>query len=51
MNCTAIEKLLPLYIEDDVNEDEAVNVRSHLSSCERCFQLMEEFRASQERLH
>ena len=51
MNCTGVEKLLPLYVEGDMTEDESVEVRAHLSACEHCFQLSEEFSASQSRLH
>lgn len=50
MNCTKIEKLLPLYVEGDLTEREASEVRSHLSSCNFCRNLSEEFAASQERI-
>jgi hypothetical protein len=51
MRCTSVEKLLPLYVEDDLHEREAGEVSSHLSSCEGCQSLAEELRASQRRLH
>lgn len=51
MNCIEVERLLPLYVEGDVNEREAHALRAHLSSCKGCSELAEEFRASQERLH
>jgi hypothetical protein len=51
MNCTTVEKLLPLYLEDDLVAREAQLVRAHLSSCEGCRSLAEEFRSSQARLH
>jgi hypothetical protein len=51
MNCTIIEKLLPLYVEGDLAEREMANVRAHLSSCDYCRSVAEEFSASQSRLH
>lgn len=51
MNCTTVEKLLPLYVEGDIAAQETANVRVHLSSCGHCRSLEEEFRASQSRLH
>jgi hypothetical protein len=51
MNCTIVEKLLPLYVEGDLSERETAEVRAHLSSCDDCSGLSEEFIASQSRLH
>lgn len=51
MKCATIENLLPLYIEDDLTEREVNDVRAHLSSCGRCRETAEEFRASQKLLH
>jgi anti-sigma factor RsiW len=51
MNCTIVETLLPLYVEGDASEREAEAVRSHLSGCQDCRAVAEEFRASQSRLH
>jgi hypothetical protein len=51
MNCTIVEKLLPLYVEGDASEREAVAVRAHLSDCPNCRAVETEFRASQARLH
>ncbi|HEY0322712.1 MAG TPA: zf-HC2 domain-containing protein [Pyrinomonadaceae bacterium] len=51
MNCTTVEKLLPLYVEGDVAVPLMTKVRAHLSSCGHCRSLEEEFRASQSRLH
>lgn len=50
MRCTAVEKLLPLYVEGDLFEQEANEVRAHISSCEGCRRLAQEFQASQRRL-
>lgn len=50
MNCMKIEKLLPLYAGGDLGEKETEGVRAHLSSCDFCRSLSEEFAASQERL-
>jgi hypothetical protein len=51
MNCTTVEKLLPLYVEGDLAAREAATLRAHLSSCDGCRGLAEEFRLSQARLH
>jgi anti-sigma factor RsiW len=51
MNCTTVEKLLPLYVEGDATAREAESVRAHLSSCAACRRVEEEFAASQSRLH
>lgn len=51
MNCTIVEKLLPLYVEGDLAVRETADVRAHLSSCDDCRNLAEEFSASQSRLH
>jgi hypothetical protein len=51
MNCTIVEKLLPLYVEDDLAVQETANVRAHVSSCDYCRSVVEEFSASQSRLH
>lgn len=51
MRCTNLAKLLPLYVEGDLSANEALKVRAHLSACDRCSELAEEFRISQERLH
>ncbi|HEX8746959.1 MAG TPA: zf-HC2 domain-containing protein [Pyrinomonadaceae bacterium] len=50
MNCTKIEKLLPLYVEGDLPGPQAKQVGSHLASCDDCRLLAQEFAASQERL-
>lgn len=51
MRCTTIEKLLPLYVEGDISEDEASKVQAHISSCDTCRRVAEEFRASQNLIH
>lgn len=51
MSCRQVEKLLPLYVEGDLAEREAAAISSHLSSCDDCRNLSEEFYASQARLH
>lgn len=50
MNCNKIEKLLPLYVGGDLPGRDASQVASHLSSCEGCRAVAEEFEASQQRL-
>ncbi|HEX8177543.1 MAG TPA: zf-HC2 domain-containing protein [Pyrinomonadaceae bacterium] len=50
MNCTKIEKLLPLYVEGDLSTAEATQVGAHLSACDDCRRLEKEFAVSQQRL-
>ncbi|HKS27531.1 MAG TPA: zf-HC2 domain-containing protein, partial [Pyrinomonadaceae bacterium] len=50
MNCTKIEKLIPLYVGGDLSGRESAGVVAHLSSCGHCLTLLEEFEASRERL-
>lgn|GEM_PF-693080 len=46
MNCTQIEKLIPLYVGEDLKPREAGQVRRHLESCPNCRQLTTEFEES-----
>jgi Putative zinc-finger len=47
MNCRRIEELIPLYVEGDLGEHGASDVRSHLHGCEACRGLVSEYEASQ----
>ncbi|HKQ04746.1 MAG TPA: zf-HC2 domain-containing protein [Blastocatellia bacterium] len=47
MNCRRIEELIPLYVEGDLGEPGASDVRSHIESCEVCRGLVSEYEASQ----
>jgi hypothetical protein len=47
MNCTHIEKLLPLYVEGDLKAERAEAVRLHLDACCECRGLAAEYRESQ----
>ena len=47
MNCSTVEQLLPLYIEGDLTHEREREVLHHLSFCELCQQLANEYRASQ----
>jgi len=47
MNCRRIEELIPLYVEGDLGEHGASDVRSHIESCEACRGLVSEYEASQ----
>ena len=51
MNCKRIEKLLPLYVEGDLDAGETNALRAHLSACDYCRGQEQEFRVSQQRLH
>lgn len=47
MNCRRIEKLIPLYVEGDLESDEVSTVLAHLETCENCGALVAEYEASQ----
>jgi putative zinc finger protein len=47
MNCRRIEELIPLYVEGDLGEHGASEMRSHIESCEACRGLVSEYEASQ----
>jgi hypothetical protein len=47
MNCRRIEKLIPLYVEGDLESHEAGTVLAHLKTCESCGALVTEYEASQ----
>ncbi|HXU39791.1 MAG TPA: zf-HC2 domain-containing protein [Blastocatellia bacterium] len=47
MNCRRVEKLIPLYIEGDLESHSRERIASHLEWCGRCNWLADEFRESQ----
>src|SRR4051812_15419813 len=47
MNCRRIEELIPLYVEGDLGEYSASDLRSHIQGCEACRGLVREYEASQ----
>ncbi len=47
MNCRRIEELIPLYVECDLESDEAGQVLAHLETCESCGALVAEYESSQ----
>ena len=47
MNCRRIEELIPLYVECDLESDEAGAVLAHLETCDGCSTLVAEYEASQ----
>jgi Putative zinc-finger len=47
MNCRRIEKLIPLYVEGDLDCQRADAVGSHAQSCEGCAGLIAEYEESQ----
>lgn len=47
MNCTQIEKLIPLYVGGDLNRKRAAAARRHIESCERCSGMVRAFEESQ----
>jgi len=48
MNCTRIEKLIPLYTGGDLPDEEETAVRNHLASCEKCAGIAAEFEESRD---
>ncbi|MFL6278116.1 MAG: anti-sigma factor family protein [Blastocatellia bacterium] len=47
MKCRRIEELIPLYVEGDLGEHGASDLRSHIQGCEACRGLVREYEASQ----
>jgi putative zinc finger protein len=47
MNCRRVEKLIPLYVEGDLEPRSSELIASHLEWCGRCNWLADEFRESQ----
>jgi len=47
MNCRRIEELIPLYVECDLESDEAGRVSAHVETCESCSALVAEYESSQ----
>jgi hypothetical protein len=47
MNCRRVEKLIPLYVEGDLERRSSERIASHLEWCGRCNWLADEFRESQ----
>lgn len=47
MNCTHIEKLLPLYVEGDLDAERAETVLTHLDACRECQARATEYEESQ----
>jgi putative zinc finger protein len=48
MQCTHVEKLIPLFAGDDLPAREADALRRHLESCEKCRRLAAEFEESRD---
>jgi|SRR6185503_8886371 len=47
MNCRRVEKLMPLYVEDDLRPALATRIASHLEWCGRCNWLADDYKESQ----
>ena len=47
MNCRRVEKLLPLFIEDDLRPALATRIASHLEWCGKCNWLADDYKESQ----
>lgn len=47
MTCVNFELPIALYVENDLTEEEALLVESHLSACDRCRELAADIRESQ----
>jgi len=47
MNCPDFEKLIALYVEDDLPERKAADLEAHLKACRSCQEFAEKLQASQ----
>lgn len=47
MNCRRVEKLLPLFVEDDLRPALATRIASHLEWCGKCNWLADDYKESQ----
>ncbi|HST23840.1 MAG TPA: zf-HC2 domain-containing protein, partial [Blastocatellia bacterium] len=47
MNCRRIEELIPLYVECDLETDQAGRVSAHVETCGSCSALVAEYESSQ----
>ena len=47
MRCTLAKKLIPLFVSDDLPDEQMFALREHLEACEACRELTEEFAESQ----
>lgn len=45
MNCNEFEKLVSLYIDKELPEDKQAKLEEHLTTCSKCRELLEEFKA------
>lgn len=50
MKCKKVERLLPLYVSEDLTEGEKALVNEHLSSCPDCLEKVNDFRKDAERI-
>lgn len=48
MNCRRVEELIPLYVENDLDKEVMRGVSLHVSECEKCGKLLNEYQESQE---
>src|SRR5262245_57509607 len=46
MDCRRIEHLMPLYVEGDLEADQARKILSHLNGCARCSKLVVDYQES-----
>jgi hypothetical protein len=51
MNCNRFEKLIPLYVEGDLDTDDLHRVAEHVRGCHSCARLANHYQASQAWLH
>jgi hypothetical protein len=50
MNCKRVEELLPLYVGNDLEEERAMLVTSHVRSCSQCARSAREYRETNQLL-
>jgi type III secretory pathway component EscV len=51
MKCSKVEKLIPLYVGEDLPEQQHKLIEDHLKLCAACYQLYDEFAYSQNLIH
>jgi hypothetical protein len=47
MKCSDFERLIALYVEEDLREEERASVETHLRTCSACWDLVEDLKESQ----
>ena len=49
LNCSIVDDLLPLYLENDCSEDSKVALEEHLKQCPACSEKLERMKTANPR--